>query len=200
MALARQPARPNNIGIDIDNVLCDTDDILRELIKQEYGIEVAQSEIVHWNYSDSVNISPKQEKRLLDLFHKRYCAYVEAIPGAREALEILSKSYSIWLLTGRSKVSDSLTREWLRKNNILFNVLIYSDAKYKYSDQLSILMEDNWATAKLFADRGVPAILFEKPWNLGFPAHLNVIRVLDWNEALSVERSLRISQRKHQRA
>jgi len=173
------------IGIDIDNVLSDSDSEIRKIIDEEYGIKSTKQQITHWNYSESLPITIAQERKVLHLFHTKYCIFAPPIPFATEALIKLSNSYSIWLITCRPIQANSLTKQWLEKHNIIYDHLLYNCNKSEYKEILDFLIEDNGETAIDFAVKGTPVILFDQPWNTAY-FHNNIFRVNSWRQALQI--------------
>jgi uncharacterized protein len=175
----------NIIGVDIDNVLSDTDLVIRELIEQEYGIKASREHITSWDYFNSIQITIEQEDFIFDLFYDKYCLQTPAIELASESLTILSTDYLIWLVTSRPTKTDLLTKQWLIQHNINYDKLIYSNSKVDYLDTIKLLIDDNGETAIEYATKGVPVILFNYPWNTEYRNPL-IFRVDNWHQALDI--------------
>jgi uncharacterized HAD superfamily protein len=168
MSISRISMVKNFIGIDIDNVLSDSDYVIRKLIEQEFGIKSKRKQITRWNYHESLPITLDQEKKVFELFHNRYCLLAPTIPYAAKSLRIISETYSIWLITCRPIETISLTKQWLSKHKIVYDNLVYSCNKSDYFEKFEFMIEDNGEIAIAFADNGVPVILFNNPWNIAF--------------------------------
>jgi uncharacterized HAD superfamily protein len=171
------------IALDIDNVIADTDQIIRKLIKSELGINATARQITYWSYSKAIPISPDQEKHIFDLFHQRYCGEVSVLPNAVSSIERLASYFSIWLITSRPVESDQITQEWLKKKRINYTKLIFSKHKALMSENFLFVAEDSGETAVSFAQIGVPVYLFDKPWN-GIYHDPLIIRVKNWEDAM----------------
>lgn len=175
----------NIIGVDIDNVLSDTDFIIRQLIKQQYEIESTREQITDWMYSKSLQITLEQEYLIFDLFHNYYSLDAPTIPFAEESLKKLSSENLIWLITARPENTTVATKQWLHQHNIPYHKLIHSHNKISYSHNLKLFIEDRGETALEFANNNVPVILFSKPWNIKYN-HPMIFRVFNWQEALGI--------------
>ncbi|MBI5945349.1 MAG: hypothetical protein HY864_13350 [Chloroflexi bacterium] len=171
------------IGVDIDNVLSNTDHVIRNLIEQEYGIVSRREQIIYWDYFKSLPITPEQEGVIFGLFHDHYCLQAPIIQFAQESLKLLSANYLIWLITSRPAKTNSLTKEWLNQHNIAYNNLIHSNNKIELFDTVKLLIEDNGKTAIDYVNKGVPVILFNCPWNTEHQ-HPMIFRVDNWHHAL----------------
>ena len=170
------------IGVDIDNVLSDTDNVIRKLIDQEYGIKSSRNQINNWSYSKSLPITSVQEKNIFTIFHNHYCLHAPVIKYAQESLEVLSAYYTIWLITCRPMEANLLTEQWLNINNFTYTKLVHSCDKTSFLDHLEFIVEDNGITAIEYARNNVPVILFNNPWNLEY-SHPLIFRVNDWIQA-----------------
>jgi uncharacterized HAD superfamily protein len=86
------------LGVDIDNVVSLTDPALRKSIRDLYGIRLTQEQIVYYDYS-KCGLTEEQERKVLEVFRDVTCKELDVVPGAIEALTILSKKYRIILVT-----------------------------------------------------------------------------------------------------
>ncbi len=176
----------NVIGVDIDNVLSDTDQTIREIIREKFGVESTTEQITSWNYSDSLPISREQERIALNLFHEQYCKFATPISGAASGLRHLYNSYTIWLITSRDSRSELLTKDWLHCNQMFYHKLFFAKDKVNFNKNIDLIIEDNWETASIFAEIGIPAILFQKPWNENGLTHPLISRVDTWGDVVSL--------------
>jgi hypothetical protein len=56
-----------------------------------------------------------------------------------------------------------------------------------FFQKLQYLFEDNGKTAMVYANNGVPVVLFNNPWNIAYE-HPLIFRVGSWEQALDVVR------------
>ncbi len=173
------------IGVDIDNVLCDTDSVIRQVIRERFGVHSTRRQITSWYYSECLPITRDQEIEIFGLFNDYYGSTARPIRGAASALMTLSRSASIWILTVRPDESSRLTRDWLNREGMTYDQLIHAEDKLAYAGQVRLLIDDRLETALAFAARAIPVILFDRPWNANGEAHPFVHRVRSWKEALS---------------
>jgi uncharacterized protein len=173
------------IGIDVDNVITETDSIIRDLIKQKIGVSASEEDIIEWSYSVSCGISKREEEKIFNIFHTFYLNYVELKRGANEGIKELSKHYSIWLITQRPKKTKRSTIAWLKSNGIIYDKIVFTKNKRIYFTFLEYLIEDNGNTACDFANLGKNVFLLNFPWNKVFN-HKRIIRVDNWHEIISL--------------
>lgn len=169
------------IGVDIDNVLTDTDTKIRELIKKYLGIDAQGEDIIDWHYHRSLPITQEDESYIFDLFHQYHCQELNIIPNSKESLDSLSKYSLIYLITNRPKFTSHSTKSWLNQHNIHFDKITFTKDKEYYFQDMSFLVEDKGETALSFANLGKPVFLLDHPWNHSF-FHDNIIRVSSWLE------------------
>lgn len=191
--LTKNHPRKTLLGIDIDNVISDTDQIIREIINNKFGVFSEREQIKSWNYSDSLPISLQQESIALDLFHKEYCKYVTPIYGASSSMKYLYGLSTIWLITGRDPSSEDLTKDWLYSNQIPYDKLFFAKDKIPFSESIDLIIEDNWETTFRFANIGIPAILLNKPWNQNRLPNSLIYRATTWKEIIDLIQELLFS-------
>lgn len=184
MSYSQEGSRNSIIGIDIDNVLSDTDKVIRNLIEKEYGVKASRSLITDWSYAKTLPISEAQEKKVFDQFHNHYCLEAPVIRFAQESLKELSTRYIIWLITCRPLDTTVLTKQWLDLHRFTYDNLVHSCNKKDYMNKISLLIEDNGKTALEYASENIPVILFNNPWNVTY-THSMMFRVNNWPQALN---------------
>lgn len=180
-----------SFGVDIDNVICKTDQTIRFLIKKRYGIDVKQEDVTQFDYCKCKNIPLTEEQGcvILDEFHNSACRHVKPMDGAKEALLMLRRnSHYIYLITSRDEVAKRYTEEWLKENNIRYDELIFSTDKHNLGNLFDYLVEDSSARAKKMAHSGDRVFLIDYPWNRRLRRHPNILRVKGWDEIVSLLR------------
>lgn len=174
------------IGVDLDNVIAQTDKTIRKLIRSRYGIESSQAQIVTWNYHESLPITPEQEREIFADFHAHHLTDPEVVEGARIGMEELHLRGSIWIVTHRPLLSRRDTREWLADHEIVYDELIFVEDKSTLADRFSFLVDDNGNTAIAVAASGTPVFLLDYPWNRFVCDVPHLKRVLSWEEILKI--------------
>lgn len=124
-----------------------------------------------------------------------------SMPRYRHA-DLLAKwskeNSELWITTtrpyNRFDSTDPDTREWLRRNGIDYDHLLYDDRKYEVlaltvgSDRVACVVDDLPENVNMAADYGMPAILVNRPYNKAatIGLHPRVMRAKDLRHALNL--------------
>jgi uncharacterized HAD superfamily protein len=172
------------LGVDIDNVISLTDPALRKSIRDLYGIRLTQEQIVYYDYS-KCGLTQEQERKVLEVFRDVTCKELDVVPGAIEALTILSKKYRIILVTSRHPQLIEKTKDWLKLRKIPHDKLIFETDKHQTDHDFDFFVEDNDDSALALAQAGIMTFLFDYPWNRSMAPHENIKRVSGWGDVLA---------------
>lgn len=174
------------IGIDIDNTICSTDEVIDIKIKEyikEHGM--SQEEF----FGDSSN---------MDKFYKEKILEVIAEDSVKDDfLRVLNKlkvNNEIIIVTARNetfvKTSQSMrkaTMDWLAKNNIYYDKYFddaYKEGKVKVckDENIDIIIDDDINNYLAFKEHGVNTLLFDDKCK-----YLDIVdRVGSWEEVLDI--------------
>lgn len=187
--------------IDIDNVLSQTDKVVRRLIYEHTGVNLEYTDIVHYDYHRCHDDQGRSIS--LDEWHAVHDAFsvpdvirsLDPIGNVQVYLSDLSEYYELNLVTSRKLCAYAATREWLEKHQFPPHALHFIRRGSKRTAVSSVVaaVEDDAEEAGLFAEAGIPCFLLEHPWNAGPDRHPDIVRLPDW-EAIKdalVERSRR---------
>jgi uncharacterized HAD superfamily protein len=173
------------LGVDLDNVLGATDDVVRELFASEHGVQLALADIVHFDYW-RCGATREQSDAVFDLFHTEHCERVEPIIGAVDALQALrDDGWRVIVITARPEQAVAATAAWLDRVGFARDDVVHSKDKLAHAADLTAIVEDHRETAFGFAERGIQSILFDYPWNRATVDPPNVFRVRSWAEVRS---------------
>jgi uncharacterized HAD superfamily protein len=172
------------LGVDIDNVIADTDRAIRKTIRDVFGVSLRQEEVVCYEYH-RCGITKEQEQKILEIFRDTTCSELFVVPGAVEALKRLQQQYEVVLVTSRNPVIVEKTRDWLRWNEIPHDHLIFEKEKHQTGRTFEYFIEDNAESALSLAEAGVRTFVFDYPWNRAMIEHPNITRVRGWHEVLA---------------
>ena len=172
------------LGVDIDNVVAQTDPAIRKTLEDVFDVCLDQRQIVHYAYH-RCGITKEQEQRVLEIFRDETCTELEVIPGTVEALSLLKQRYQIILVTSRNPLIVEKTQEWLRLNGIPHDYLVFEKEKHQTGHSFDFFIEDNGESALSIAEAGIPTFLFDYPWNRSLSEHPNIVRVSGWDEVLA---------------
>lgn len=153
------------IGIDIDNTICSTDELLDKKI-DDYIKEKGMSQKEF--FSDIKYMSDFYEEKLLEVVFED-----QVKDGFLDVLNKLKINNEIIIVTARNeKLSKSFqnmrkaTLEWLEKNNIYYDK--YYDDAYKEGkvrvckkEGIDIIIDDDINNYLAFKDSGIKTLLFD---------------------------------------
>ena len=182
-----------NIGIDIDGVLINDDDYTMDTTSK-YAFE---------NKLESFEDPYKYEYRkfnwtreVLDNYRKEYFwNYIENEPARKYASEVIKKLKEegdyIYIITSRHNTTKNteegertrkVTKEWLKKNNILYDEVYFSQDKTKEIDSLkiNIMIEDSPETIPTFV-KHTHVFCYDCRYNRNMELD-NMTRVFSWND------------------
>lgn len=170
------------IGIDIDNTICSTDEVIDIKIKEyikEHGM--SQEEF----FGDSSNMDKFYKEKILEV--------IAEDPVKDDFLRVLNKlkvNNEIIIVTARNetfvKTSQSMrkaTKDWLAKNNIYYDKYfddVYKEGKVKVckDENIDIIIDDDINNYIAFKENGIKTLLFDDRGK-----YLDVVdRVGSWKE------------------
>lgn len=174
------------IGIDIDNTICSTDEVIDIKIKEyikEHGM--SQEEF----FGDSSNMDKFYKEKILEV--------IAEDPVKDDFLRVLNKlkvNNEIIIVTARNetfvKTSQSMrkaTMDWLAKNNIYYDKYFddaYKEGKVKVckDENIDIIIDDDINNYLAFKEHGVNTLLFDDKCK-----YLDIVdRVGSWEEVLDI--------------
>ena len=172
------------LGVDIDNVLADSDVRLRAMILEMCGIELKEEQMTRYEY-EAYGVSEEQLSEVFRVFNLETCRTLELVPGAKAAMQQLTLRYEIALVTSRNPESRAGTEHWLRTKGLPYDQLHFNDEKHALGIPYRAFIEDRHEHAHRIAGTGAAVYLLTRPWNARPLAHPNVRRVDTWDEILS---------------
>lgn len=174
------------IGIDIDNTICSTDEVIDIKIKEyikEHGM--SQEEF----FGDSSNMDKFYKEKILEV--------IAEDPVKDDFLRVLNKlkvNNEIIIVTARNeklvKIYQSMrqaTKDWLAKNNIYYDKYFddaYKEGKVKVckDENIDIIIDDDINNYLVFKEHGVNTLLFDDKCK-----YLDIVdRVGSWEEVLDI--------------
>ncbi|MEF2175019.1 MAG: hypothetical protein V3575_00995 [Candidatus Absconditabacteria bacterium] len=188
-----------NIGIDLDEVLCEFLDGVLRFHNDIYGTNLVKEHFtsyMFWNHWGGT----KQQAidKVLDFYKSEYYSNLEIVPYSQKILTELSIHHSLYLITSRQNVVKESTIQRLNKNYLnCFKGFYFTNAysnsgseskKSIYCDKLKIdlMIEDSVEHALDCSLSSNKVLLLDKPWNQDFFDKDNKIsRVNDWLEIKS---------------
>lgn len=185
-----------NIGIDIDNVISNFNEVLLE----EYLIhdkEIGKRGIINKNAEyirrGMFDWSEIEEKTFYKQNIERIVKKLNPIEGAREYIDKLKKDgHKIYIITGRDNGDYSnpydMTKDWLDKFHIYYDKLIltnaYKNDKHGKSEKciennVDIMIDDSVNICMDSINYGIETLIMDTPYNRQVN---NIKRVHSWKE------------------
>lgn len=186
------------IGIDIDNVISNFNEkLLDEYLKHDK--ELRNSGIINSNayIRKMFDWTDEEEKIFYYNNIERIAKDLDVVQGAKEYIDKLKQDgHTIYIITGRDngEYSDSynMTKEWLKKFDIFYNELIFTNAYNKQSKadicvkkNIDIMIDDSISMCKNCIAQGIKTYIMDTQYN----RKNNIPRVHDWKEIYEVIKS-----------
>ena len=181
------------IGIDIDNVISNFDDVLLEEYLMHDKI-LRNSGIIDKNASSIRNgtfdWSGEEEITFYKNNIERIVKELNIIEGAKEYIDKLkSEGHFIYIITGRDngEYTDpyNMTKDWLNDHDIYYDKLILTNSYDKHEkaeicieNSIDIMIDDSVRICNDCIESGITTILMSTPYN----KYSNIKRVCSWKE------------------
>ena len=183
-----------NIGIDIDDTISNTYDILFNYA-QKYTIVDKNRQLKHVNRNATThmyattfhNWSSEEET---EFFNKYYGNILKEVKPKMFSAEIINKlkseGHKIYLITARFKVETAdvkgLTLKWLKENNIKYDELIMNiEDKLKMAKEkkIDIFVDDSIKNCEAIANGNIKTFMMDSIVNINYQNE-KVKRVYSW--------------------
>ncbi|QDI89213.1 hypothetical protein Nisw_06595 [Candidatus Nitrosopumilus sp. SW] len=172
------------IGIDIDGVISDFVTSFRKLVKEEYGVDFGYEDIQQHDLWKVLGL-PKDET--LQLVIKTFEYDLGVQPGAIEGLKALAKKHEIILVTARPVQAKQKTLEWLEKNDVSYQKIIFTNEGNKHcveEENLEVIIDDHLEEISNWIGKTQKILVFNHPWNKSLNIKNHFRRVYSWENIL----------------
>jgi 5'(3')-deoxyribonucleotidase len=200
--MLKPPSNQTIIAIDIDDVIADTHETMRQWGNRVSGVtlsvEDAKAHGDYWGYYDRLWTSHNLHHVLRhEDFEQAIEAGEEVVPllaGAMFAIKELQKIYKVMLITSRRVAFESATRVWISEQfgdqiEIYFAKNDRREGNTKTKGELavelgvSVLVDDSVGHCTDALQHGIKAILFgDYGWQHSVPT--GTVRCKDWPSVL----------------
>lgn len=189
------------IAIDIDDVLAENNEVMRQWANSKSGITLSSEQYAikadYWGYYERVWAEHGVKGLSYSDFEKEMAddqSRIPLLPGASFAITELQRRYKIILITSRALVLEAATRRWLQQHFGDSTIRIYFAKSNTDNSRLSkgelcrqlgasLLIDDNIEHCQSALDNNVESILFgDYGWQHTVPAA--VVRCKDWPAVL----------------
>ena len=184
-----------NIGIDIDNVISNFNEVLKQEFL-EHDKKLRNTGIINPNKHMTEGMFDWTDEELLPYYLEnieRIAQNLDVKEGAKEYIEKLKEDgHTIVIITGRDngEYSDpySMTKKWLKEKGIEYDKLILTDA-YKnnkhaktekcFENNIDIMIDDSKRNCRDCVENNITTLLMDTPYNR---TENDIIRVHNWKE------------------
>ena len=191
--------RKPRVCVDLDNVLGQTDKVMREIIrvasvskKCPNGVRYQYSDVVHFHYplctdAEGLSVSDEVWNAVHQIFQDPNSGYVDLIEpmeGARQGLLVLAEDWDIWIVTSRHDGGLTKARAWVETHFASFGGTVHATGgkpKPGVTD-FSAAIDDHLKTAIAFNNAGVRSFVYDQPWTRDASRHNGLTVVHNWDE------------------
>ena len=182
-----------NIGIDIDNVISNFDEVLLKEF-QKHDTELRNTGIINEKAYITKGMFDWSKEELDSFYYaniERIAKSLNVIDKAPEYIRMLKeKGYGIYIISGRDngEYSDAyqMTVNWLESEKIEYDKLILTNsknslekAKICLENDISIMIDDSVRILTEAYNRGIISLLMDTPYN---KIESSLKRVHNWKE------------------
>jgi hypothetical protein len=176
------------IIVDLDEVIAETQKIFCSIAEGRYKAHPDRP-LKHRGTSlfDHYDVDEKGIDDILEVFHAGECVKASLIPGARAGIEILRHHAEVWVVSARPENVFDFSKEWLDKKKVYYDKLIHTNTslgKYRYVNDVDLIIEDKGETAHYYAKHNTDAILLAYDYNRRFQVNLDKLHIVNnWTTA-----------------
>ena len=187
-----------NIGVDVDGVLLNTPEFMREYGERYFKRPPADPDA--YDMEDMFRVSHKQVFFFgLRWFLPYYCRKYPPYPHAGSTYdELIKEGNKIFQITSRKATTDHtligyfsrrFLNQWLRNNGFFHDKLFYCHEEgvswqklmHCQENDVEVMIDDNPITANVLAGHGIRVLLYDAPYNQYIEGD-GITRVKNWNE------------------
>lgn len=170
------------VGVDIDNVIADTEREVRRVLEADRGISLVREDFRHYALEKMPGLGREDLDYILGRFRDgSIFLNVPVIDGSRETLGRLMQRHRVVLVTSRPQSVEVYTREWLNKNRVPFHDLHFTPETKVNGIPYDLFIEDQDNFACEIAESGSYVLLYDAPWNRHV-SHDSMTRVFSWED------------------
>jgi uncharacterized protein len=171
------------IAIDIDSTLHHYWDLLRSIVRDRYGVDLAYEEQTDWGITQI----PQELLRaaVSETHSDANIAAAEPYPGAVETVRAWhERGHWIHVTSHRAESCAPATARWLDETGIPFDDLHCSWDKVTRCVELGIdvLVDDSPVNLERAHDEGILGATIRHPWNRDLEGRNGVVFAADWVE------------------
>jgi 5'(3')-deoxyribonucleotidase len=197
------------IAVDNDDVLFQLVDSIFDFYNTTYQTSYNLKDQQVFNLETTFRLTEKETmKRIYEFYHSKYLLATKPMPGALAALKKLKQNYDLVLITARPTFTKKVTLQALNEHfpNIFQSVFLTNafslTGKKKLKSEVCLevnakaLIDDALHNAEDCAQKKIPVLLFNRPWNQSFKVKQDQTKLIhpvqNWSEVSQVLHKLQI--------
>lgn len=185
-----------NIGIDIDDTICNTYETtipyLKNYMENKLGIDFKMdfsSMVDYYNLSARFNITREED---MAFWYDYFVKITEEVKPKENAVEVIRRlkeeGHNIYIVTARFTVPEidikELTRQWLVKNGIVFDKLIinsHNKLEIAQRENIDLFFDDSIRNCSMLSEGNIETYMYSTEYNEIYKND-KVKRVSSWDE------------------
>jgi uncharacterized protein len=171
------------IAIDIDSTLHHYWDLLEEVARRRFGVQIPYAEQVVWEID---RLKPEQLRAAVRETHSEAQILAgEPYPGAVDVVrEWHEAGHFIHITSHRADDAHAATAQWLDRIGLPYDELYCSSDKIARCEEIGIdlLIDDSPENLRRAIDAGIAAATILHPWNRELVAEEDIVAAEDWPE------------------
>ena len=172
------------ICVDIDNVICNLQEVVIELFNKRYGSHYVMEDFTEY---DVMNVLPTQDGIVMRDMYGETGLYnkVKPIPGAQDGLQkLINAGHQVYLVTDAIPKTYGEKVEFIKRHFSIDESHIVC-MKHKHMFKCDIMIADN--LINLLAKPYYHRICYNQPWNQNIKDWVyNIQRCTNWSEIVDV--------------
>ncbi|MFB9326362.1 hypothetical protein ACFFSY_10595 [Paenibacillus aurantiacus] len=185
-----------HIGIDLDNTVLDATSSYLHFYNKASGLSYSSKDVTDFYFYRLYGWNNTEREKVYHQYGRDIHWNSSPFPHAIEVLQELSLSHQISIITARPLLFRDVTIDWLKHHGVRYDNIAFTENKLQecIDSEVSVLVDDAPHYAKEFADKNIPVILFEQPYNTSVKID-TVYRASNWLEVRSRISALQVSLR-----
>lgn len=182
------------IGVDLDDTVIEFVAGFMSYHNRVYGGVLEQHHFTTWNICEVLGCTEiEATRRCVEFFHTEEHFDLGAVPGAKDALTLLSHKYDLVAITAREpERAPRMLHVVERHFGKLFtdvHFLGHQKPKGDHCAELGVhfMVDDGLHNAHSVGGEGIRVYLMDRPWNQCEVLPPNTIRVFHWDDIVRLE-------------
>jgi 5'(3')-deoxyribonucleotidase len=173
------------IACDVDNVICNLQEIVIDLFNKRYGSKYTMND---FDAYDVMNCMPVNEAIIMQEMYGEYGLYdlCKPMPGSQIGLEkLINAGHQVYLVTNAVPKNYGEKVEWIKRYFPFIDEAHIVVMRHKWMFRTDIMIED--CVENLLARHTYDRVLMDMPWNRHVKDYVyDIHRCTNWNEIVDV--------------